>query len=58
MTGERGMAGYHNTKLGPNKQNEEGSKMAKKSTVNHVPGFMGIVGNFKHSLHIGKNKNR
>ena len=33
------MAGNHKTKLGPDKQNEEGSKMTKKSTVNHVPGF-------------------
>ena len=39
VTGERRMVGYHKTKLRPHKQNEEGSKMAKKSTVNHVPGF-------------------
>ena len=45
------MAGYHKAKLGPDEQNDEGSKMSKKSTVNHVPGFMEIVGKFKLLTH-------
>ena len=53
------MAGYHKTKLGPDKQNDEGSKMSKKSTVNHAPGLRRIVDKLNSvSLHIGKNKKR
>ena len=37
VTGEGRMAGNHKSKLAPNQQDQEGSYVAKKSTVNGCP---------------------
>ena len=37
VTGEGRMAGNHKSKLAPNHQDQEGSNVAKKSTVNGCP---------------------